>query len=176
MDWNNTEAIARSTHCPERNVAEHWPNIKTMLDSMGFFSDNCRFAAIATIAVETGIFKPIHERGGDEYFTRLYQGRMGNIRPGDGARFHGRGFVQLTGRENYAKYGQQLGIDLVSDPDKALEPVTAASLFCLYFRDHHINVAADAGDWERVRRLVNGGLNGYSEFMGHIARLTIPGA
>lgn len=59
---------------------------------------------LATAFHETAFtMQPIDEFGSDERFNRLYQGRLGNIHPGDGARFHGRGFVQLTGRDNYSR-------------------------------------------------------------------------
>jgi uncharacterized protein (TIGR02594 family) len=82
---------------------------------------------LATVEWETGhTFKPIPEQGPDSYFDR-YEGRedLGNVHPGDGLRFKGRGFVQITGRNNYWHYAKLLGIDLVNHPDLALEPQTA---------------------------------------------------
>ena len=59
-----------------------------------------------------------------------YEGRedLGNTQPGDGPRFKGRGFVQITGRNNYTDWAQRLGIDLVGNPEKAAEPATAAKI------------------------------------------------
>jgi len=81
---------------------------------------------LATFKWETAhTFEPIDERGGDAYFNRLYGpdtkvGKtLGNTKPGDGARFHGRGYVQLTGRANYAKATQLTGDDLIAQPDRA---------------------------------------------------------
>lgn len=88
--------------------------------------------------------QPIKEYGGDKYFFRLYDiegGRpavarqLGNLQPGDGVRFAGRGLVQLTGRRNYARMSvlvsqPRFGIDLESDPDAALRlDVAVAVMF-----------------------------------------------
>ena len=72
-------------------------------------------------------FEPIDERGGDNYFNKRYGpgtkvGKMlGNTQAGDGALFHGRGYVQLTGRTNYTKAKKLTGVDLLSQPERANE-------------------------------------------------------
>jgi putative chitinase len=94
--------------------------------------------ALATAYKETAhTMQPISEYGGDSYFFRRYdpQGQrpdiartLGNTQLGDGARFKGRGFVQLTGRTNYAKASAKLGVDLVGHPDLALGDDVAAKV------------------------------------------------
>lgn len=87
---------------------------------------------LATAYHETAAtMQPIKERGGDAYFKRRYDiagenpnlaKRLGNLQAGDGARYAGRGYVQITGRSNYAKFG------IVNEPDKALQPALAAKI------------------------------------------------
>lgn len=80
--------------------------------------------ALATIKHETAnTFLPITEYGSKSYFKK-YDGRkdLGNTEPGDGYRYRGRGFVQITGRKNYAKFG------IEDNPELALEPATAAKV------------------------------------------------
>lgn len=81
--------------------------------------------------------QPVHEYGNVAYFTRMYdiQGSrpelaraLGNLSPGDGAKYAGRGYVQLTGKNNYARCGKLLGVDLIGNPDLAMDPVIAAKI------------------------------------------------
>jgi hypothetical protein len=153
---------------PKANIEANWPLLCTALAMYCHDTERLTLiAAIATVAVETGSFAPIKERGGPAYFAKLYEGRadLGNTEPGDGARYCGRGFVQITGRYDYRKYGRDLGIDLEDAPLRALEPAVAAGILALYFRDRRIPLAAAACNWTRVRRLVNGGLNGWADFI-----------
>lgn len=95
---------------------------------------------LATAFHETAhTLQPIKEMGGPAYFTRMYDinglrpdvaRRLGNVNPGDGAKFAGRGYVQLTGRTNYLKAGQKLGLGdgLVTNPDRAMEDAIAAQI------------------------------------------------
>lgn len=94
--------------------------------------------ALATAYHETaGTMQPIKEYGGANYFTRMYDvsgnnparaKRMGNTAIGDGPRYCGRGYVQLTWKNNYAKAGSKLGVDLVGNPDLAMQPDVAANI------------------------------------------------
>lgn len=86
--------------------------------------------------------------------------QLGNIYPGDGARYPGRGDIQITGRSNYQKYGQRIGVDLLNNPDLALDPGNAAAIFAAYWQDRDIQEQADRRDWPAVRKSVQGGSAG----------------
>lgn len=112
--------------------------------------------ALATIRIEVGrAFKPIMEYASGQ----AYEGRadLGNTQPGDGVRYKGRGYIQLTGRANYASYGQKLGLDLVNNPDLALGVDVSAKVLAHYFKDRKVIEACLNKEWNRVRMLVNGG-------------------
>lgn len=94
--------------------------------------------ALATAYKETAhTMQPVHEFGGTAYFTRRYDitgarpdkaRELGNIYPGDGAKFCGRDYCQTTGRANYAKASKVVGVDLVARPDRIAEPAIAAKV------------------------------------------------
>jgi putative chitinase len=170
----DTDAIARAIRCPAQNVAQYWPLVQQCLESLGVGSKASQVAALATIAVETAYtFRPVHEYGSDAEHEKVYghRAKLGNLHDGDGARYAGRGFVQITGEVNYARYGKLLGINLVDNPDEACEPNTAAAIFSAYFFDRKIAAAANAADWTKVRRIVNGGTNNLNEFLNCVRRL-----
>lgn len=173
--WWAADTIARITQCPRDAVEANWPLLHAALDARGIADRPVQVAAIATVTVETGNFRPIPEyASGDEYEGRA---DLGNTESGDGRRFKGRGYIQITGRANYRTYGDALGVDLVADPDLALDPGVSAGIFAAYFAQHYIrwlpapaplmNVAdlARAGEWRGVRVAVNGGENGLARFL-----------
>jgi hypothetical protein len=155
------------------NVRANWPLIEAALVAKEIYSDLTAVAAIATVAVETGSFAPVKERGGPTYLATMYEGRadLGNIAVGDGVRFRGRGFVQITGRYDYTHFGQEIGQDLVGTPDTALDPKIAAEILAVFFRERGVPAYADTENWEAVRRRVNGGLAGWPRFIDTVNKL-----
>jgi peptidoglycan hydrolase-like protein with peptidoglycan-binding domain len=168
------EQIGSICGCPHANVDQHWPGLEQALNECGLTDRASTIAAIATIGTEVPAFLPISEYGGPAYFTKMYEGRkdLGNTQPGDGARYHGRGFIQLTGRANYRAYGAKLGLPLEQNPDLALQPDVAARILAQYMKDHGIGTLAAKGDWQGVRKAVNGGLNGWDRFSTLVQQLS----
>ena len=99
----------------------------------------------------------------------VYAGRMGNLQDGDGWKFHGRGLIQLTGRENYANCGSGVGVDLIDNPDLLLTPKYAALSAGWFWNRKQLNLLADSGDIETMTKRINGGLTGLNE---RIAKIT----
>lgn len=89
--------------------------------------------------------------------------RLGNTQPGDGARYKGRGPIQLTGRANYGAAGAALGVDLVRSPALAASPAVGFRVAAWFWKSRGLNAMADAGDFERITVRINGGLNGYPD-------------
>lgn len=93
--------------------------------------------------------------------NKVYGGRMGNTKPGDGWRFRGRSPIMVTGRDNYALVGRLMGQDLTVMPELLEQPHYALEASIAWWED---KVSDDMlGDPERVSRRVNGGLIGLAE-------------
>lgn len=121
-----------------------------------------------------------HESDGfcttEEYADgRAYDGRLdlGNVQPGDGPRYKGRGLIQLTGRMNYAATGKELALDLVDNPLSVNDPITYLLVACAFWTRIAINPHCDADDLYAVTRLVNGGLNGLDSRRVYLARAKV---
>lgn len=115
-------------------------------------------AFIATIIHESGSFKYTKEIASGS----AYEGRkdLGNVIPGDGVKFKGRGLIQITGRSNYTAISKAFGIDFVNKPELLELPEWAARSACWWWKNNGLNEIADSGDMRRVTRRVNGGYNG----------------
>jgi peptidoglycan L-alanyl-D-glutamate endopeptidase CwlK len=152
------------------------PLLLAALGEGGIGSTEMALMALATVRVETGTMKPCNE-----FVSRfntspaghpfdLYDNRkdLGNEGQPDGERYRGRGFVQLTGRANYRRYSEALGLgtQLIDEPDLANEPKIAARLLVHFLKDREraIKEALVTRNFAGARRLVNGGSHGLSEF------------
>jgi hypothetical protein len=157
-------------------LAANLPHVVSALERQGLCDRAMALMAFATVRAETEIFAPLHE-GQSRLNTAttpfdLYDAGtakavgLGNVRAGDGPRFHGRGYIQLTGRANYERIGERIGIDLIARPDRAVEPATAAAILACFLkeREDKVRAALARDDLAAARRLVNGGTHGLDRF------------
>lgn len=151
------EEIAKATGILDvGRISLVWPVIVAALDSDGINTVLVQIAVAATVATECR-FKCIEEQGPFQYFQQYeFRPSLGNTKKGDGYTYRGRGFIQLTGRYNYHRFGSIIGVDLETFPDRALEAPIAALVLSKYFKLSHAAEAADRRDWLAVRRRVNG--------------------
>jgi predicted chitinase len=136
-------------------------NSDDILQKFGINTPERKNQFMAQIAHESDGFKTTTEYASG----KAYEGRkdLGNVQPGDGTRYKGRGFIQLTGRANYEKFGKQLGIDLVNKPELAADPRVAMELAAAYWNDRGLNALADKGDLKGITKRINGGYNGLQD-------------
>ncbi|WP_254217463.1 glycoside hydrolase family 19 protein [Burkholderia multivorans] len=97
--------------------------------------------------------------------NRVYAGRYGNgdEASGDGWRYRARGLIGITFHDNYQLCGVALGLPLVQQPDLLVDPANAAMSAAWWWKAHGLNALADAGQFQQITRVINGGLNGYSQ-------------
>lgn len=160
---------------PLGHIKAHLPRVLAAMDAMQVSDRPMVLMALATIRAESAGFEPIDE-GRSRYNTSpnghafdLYDHRddLGNTGAPDGARYKGRGFIQLTGRHNYTIYGERIRLPLVGQPELANDPDTAALLLALFLKDKEARIkqALLDGDLRGARRLVNGGSHGLDRFI-----------
>lgn len=147
-------------YLPHLNEAMAHSGIDTMLRTAAF---------VAQLAHESGEFRFMEEIWGPTDAQRRYEPpsdlakRLGNTQPGDGKRFKGRGPIQITGRFNYKKYGDLLGVDLVDQPALAADPQWAFATAGLFWKSNGLNELADKPDFVAITKRINGGTNGLAD-------------
>lgn len=102
--------------------------------------------------------------------NKVYGGRMGNVDPDDGWKYRGRGLLQITGREHYARNGRALGIPLEAQPELAIAPEHAVAIALETWRASGCDAPADANDIVAVTRRINGGLIGLPDRRAWLAK------
>ncbi|PZR18608.1 MAG: hypothetical protein DI536_01630 [Archangium gephyra] len=118
-----------------------------------------------------------HESVSLRYFEEIasgaaYEGRrdLGNIHPGDGVRYKGRGPIQLTGRSNYRAAGRALGLPLEANPKMAARPSVGFRTAAWFWNSRGLNRYADQGNFLEVTRRINGGYNGLADRQAYYRR------
>ena len=160
---------------PRANVERHLPVVLAALKAAGLDDRDMVLMALGTIRAETAGFEPISEKrsqyntspGGPHPFDLYdYRASLGNLGPPDGVRYKGRGFIQLTGRANYRRYGARLGQPLEENPELANVPRIAAQILAAFLADKRTaaKYAIFGRDLATARKLVNGGTHGIERF------------
>jgi putative chitinase len=106
-----------------------------------------------------------YARNPERLANRVYGGRMGNgpEESGDGWRYRGRGYIQITGRDGYARVGRIAGRDFVANPQEVFEPQYALLAACAFWEWKGMNAICDGGNFVSVTRRINGGTNGLDD-------------
>lgn len=116
---------------------------------------------LAQIAHESDRFRALEEyASGADYEWRV---DLGNVFPGDGVRFKGRGLIQITGRTNYGECGRALGVDLIKSPKRLSDPDLACRSAGWYWDHRKLNRDADRDDVYTITEVINGGYNGLDD-------------
>ena len=136
----------------KKNIIQYLPYVLKAMCEYNMLSKNQLIAFIATIGTETASFAPIPEMNPS----------LSN--PEGGVKYKGRGFIQITHLSNYRAASKKFGVDLVANPDLALQPELAAKIGCWFWSggtgSPDIRPYAEKGDWNNCRSLVNAGSPG----------------
>ena len=129
-------------------------------------------AFIAQIGHESGQLKYVKEIWGPTAAQARYEGRkdLGNTVVGDGSKYRGRGLIQITGRANYMACGEGLGLDLIKQPELLEKPQHACMSAAWFWATKGLSTLADAGQYYRITRRINGGQNGAADRQALYAR------
>lgn len=166
-----TETLRRLYHQTPKELCDtYWLEMNKLFPQYGMFTPRRIAAFLGQVGWESNCLKDDEEKRstwnttdpkdrsyqtGDRYENRK---ALGNYVPGDGPRFIGRGIIQLTGRYNYTKYGQLVGVDLIKAPEKAKEPAVSTRIALEYWKDKGLNRHADAWNIDAITKAINGGL------------------
>lgn len=165
----DTQLIGVMPHLPAPKAQLYLPHLNAAMAASGVDTMLRTAAFVAQLAHESGEFRFMEEIWGPTDAQRRYEPpsdlarRLGNTEPGDGKRFKGRGPIQITGRFNYKKYGDLLGVDLVDQPELAAQPDWAFATAGLFWKSNGLNELADAEDFVTITKRINGGTNGLAD-------------
>ena len=143
---------------------------QTMHESGGykFLRENLNYSAKALMNTWPSRFPDMdtaekYERNPEKIANKVYGGRMGNTEEGDGAKYIGRGLIQLTGKENYKNCSDGIGVDLVANPDLLSEPQYAALSAGWFWNKRNLNASSDLMDIVGMTKKINGGVIGLED-------------
>lgn len=155
-------------NCPAARRADYLPFIQQAMQEFLITSYLREAAFLAQLAHESGELRYMEELASGA----AYEGRrdLGNTQPGDGKRYKGRGPIQLTGRANYKKYGDLLGLDLINNPTIAATKEVGFRIAGEFWKLNGLNELADQQKFETITRRINGGLNGQPDRLKYYNR------
>ena len=177
VDW--VEPLEEVFHRYEINTPERQAAFigQCAHESMNFtkLEENMNYSAEGLIKTWPSRFptleaaKPYH-RNPEKIANKVYAGRMGNgpEETGEGWLYHGRGLIQLTGKDNYTLAGDALNMDFIHSPDYVLVPKYAALTAGWFWNKRNLNKEADAKDFTGMTKKINGGTIGLDDRIAHI--------
>ncbi|MFG6464494.1 glycoside hydrolase family 19 protein [Roseateles sp. DXS20W] len=148
----------------DEDVADFAPRLRQVMANRHIDTPLRQAHFLAQVGHESGEFRFRAEIANGE----AYQGRvdLGNLQPGDGRKFKGRGLIQLTGRANYGEYGRAIGreAELLATPELVeTDPELCVDVAGWFWAKKNLNNLADVDDLTSLTKRVNGGLNGIDD-------------
>lgn len=161
MQLTKQQLQAIYKECDLKRIDKFIDPINQALDEFEISTPQRLRMFLAQIGHESGQLRYVKELASGE----AYEGRkdLGNTSPGDGARYKGRGLIQITGKSNYVLASLGLGLPLVEKPELLEEAVNAARSAGWFWNKKNLNSLADMGMFREITKRINGGYNGYAD-------------
>lgn len=144
---------------------------------MTHVEENLNYSATALAATFPRVFPTVDDAAPyahqpERIANLVYANRLGNgsLQSGDGWHYRGRGPIQLTGRENYRMCGLAIQQPLEEFPELVLRPSIGCEVACWYWRSHGLNELADAHEFAKITKAINGGMIGHAERVAYYIR------
>ena len=158
LEENKVDSALRKAHFFAQ--IEHESNLKPI-------SENLNYSVKGLMSVFKKYFPTeelaiLYARKPEKIANKVYANRMGNGDEvsGDGWKYRGRGFIQLTGKNNYKNLSNDVKIDYLSSPDKLLNEADAMISALWFWNKNNLNKYADEDNIKQVTKIINGGYNG----------------
>jgi len=157
---------------PGAKSAAYLPPLDAAMTEFAIDAPARAAAFLAQLAHESGQLRFMEEIWGPTPAQSRYEPpstlatQLGNTDAGDGLKFKGRGPIQITGRANYRRFGDLLGVDLVAAPVRAARPELAFRIAGLFWSKKGLNELADRATpdaFREITRRINGGFNGQAD-------------
>jgi len=160
LEANGINTIARLSNL--FGQLEHESNLKPISENLNYSSEGLLKTFPRYFTSLTAIQ---YRRQPEKIANRVYANRMGNgdENSGEGWKYRGRGFIQITGKENYFQIANDFDIDCLKNPDLLLEEANAMISAIWFWKKHKLNVLADQNNVIEITRKINGGLNGLAD-------------
>lgn len=155
------EQLAQIMPQGKGRIPTFYPHLVKTMEEFQITTPKRMAAFIAQLAHESGQFVYVEEIASG----KAYEGRkdLGNTVAGDGVKYKGRGLIQITGRDNYAKIQIDLGIKCLDTPALLTLPQNACRTAGWFWDKKRLNDLADKGDFTTITKRINGGLNGQAD-------------
>ncbi|MBZ4333436.1 glycoside hydrolase family 19 protein [Corallococcus sp. AS-1-12] len=143
---------------PKARAQEVLPHLNDAMSEAGINTPRRQAAFLAQLAHESAEFRYFEELASGRAYERRKD--LGNVKPGDGARYKGRGPIQITGRANYRAAGRALELELEENPTRAADLDVGFRTAAWFWNSRDLNKHADKGEFDAITRRINGGYNG----------------
>jgi putative chitinase len=131
-------------------------------------NENLNYSATGLLKIFPKYFNEktanLYARQPQKIANKVYSNRMGNgdEKSGDGWKYRGKGFIQITGKSNYQLLSKDLGIDYINYPEKLLNEADALISALWFWKKNGLNKLADTDNVLSITKKINGGTNGLS--------------